>query len=113
MSDLSVTQLDELRAELERQIRRLERSMKTTDEAAKPVELDQTAVGRLSRMEALQNQHLTKNLQEREAIRYAQLHDALKRMDVGTYGRCTSCEAEIEFDRLLVYPETPVCAGCG
>lgn len=32
----------------------------------RPVALDQTAVGRLSRIDSLQNQGLTRNLQERE-----------------------------------------------
>jgi hypothetical protein len=37
----------EFRAELERQLARLERSMLVSEEAVRPVELDQRAVGRL------------------------------------------------------------------
>ena len=46
---LSEDQVADLRHELERQLARLEKSMKVTDEALRTVELDQTAVGRLSR----------------------------------------------------------------
>ena len=46
-SHLTSEQLDELRAELDRQLRKLERSMRTTTRAMKPVQLDQSAVGRL------------------------------------------------------------------
>jgi DnaK suppressor protein len=109
---LSEGQLDELRHELERQLVRLKRSMKTTEEAARPVELDQTAVGRLSRMDALQNQHLTKNLQEREEMRLAAIHEALARFEAGTYGTCTECQEAIAFDRLYVFPEAADCGGC-
>lgn len=42
---LTPEQLDALRAELDRELARLERSMVVTDEALRPVQLDQTAVG--------------------------------------------------------------------
>ncbi|MFV1986443.1 MAG: TraR/DksA family transcriptional regulator [Gemmatimonadota bacterium] len=109
---LSVEQLAELRGELERQLVRLERSMKITEHAARPVELDQTAVGRLSRMDALQNQHLMKNLQEREEMRLAAIHEALGRLEAGTYGTCTECDESIGFDRLYVVPEAADCGRC-
>jgi len=109
---LSEGQLDELRHELERQLARLKRSMKMTEEAARPVELDQTAVGRLSRMDALQNQHLTKNLQERENMRFAAIREALERLEAGTYGDCTDCGEPIAYDRLYVVPEAADCGQC-
>jgi len=112
MDHLTETQLTELRTELQRQLTRLERSMKVTEEAARPVKLDQTAVGRLSRMDALQNQALTKNLQERELIKYALLEQALERLESGTYGTCSDCAGPIPFERLLVFPETPSCGRC-
>ena len=111
-ASLSAEQLAELRDELERQLRRLRRSMKTTEEAARPVELDQTAVGRLSRMDAIQNQHLTKNLQEREEMSFAAIRKALKRLDAGTYGPCSECGEPIGFDRLFVMPEAEDCGQC-
>jgi DnaK suppressor protein len=108
----SVEQLAELRDELERQLGRLRRSMKTTEEAARPVALDQTAVGRLSRMDAIQNQHLTKNLQEREEMRLGAICEALERIDAGTYGVCVGCQGPIAFDRLYVVPEADDCGHC-
>lgn len=105
-------QLAELRAELEAELEKLERSMRTTEEGLKPVELDQTAVGRLSRMDELQNQAMTRNLHEREEIKLAGLVEALKRMEEGTYGTCTECGGEIPFARLEVFPETATCMEC-
>jgi DnaK suppressor protein len=112
MSHLDPSQLAELREELEHQLRRLERSMRVTGEAAAPVELDQTSVGRLSRMDSLQNQGLTRNLQEREETKLALLREAFARLDAGTYGLCVSCGGEIPFERLYVFPEAPVCSSC-
>lgn len=112
MSHLGTQQLDELRREIQRQLERLERSMRVTKEAAAPVELDQTAVGRLSRMDSLQNQGLTRNLREREELKLALLKEALARLEAGTYGLCVSCGGEIPFERLYVFPEAPTCSSC-
>lgn len=109
---LTGAQIEELKAELERQLRRLQKSMKITDEALRTVELDQTAVGRLSRMDSLQNQALSAGLREREAARLAQILEALERMREGTYGSCATCGAGIPFERLFVFPEAPECASC-
>ena len=91
---------------------RLERSMKLTDEAASPVELDQQAVGRLSRMDSLLSQGMARNLQERERARLAALVGALRRLEEGSYGVCTGCDDPIPFERLLVMPETSSCSAC-
>ena len=113
MNGLTPDQLEELARELERELARLHRSMPTTGEAARPVELDQTAIGRLSRTDALQHQHLTRDLHAREQIREGEILDALRRVEEGTYGRCASCGNAIPYGRLLVMPEARTCAGCG
>lgn len=87
--------------------------MRTTEEALQPVKLDQTAVGRLSRIDSLQNQGLTRNLHEREQAKLGQVMAAFKRIGAGTYGVCTECGGAIPFERLEVFPETPTCASCG
>jgi DnaK suppressor protein len=109
---LTPDQLSELKAELDRQLKKLMRSMRTTNRAMKPVQLDQTSVGRLSRIDNLQTQGLTAGLQAREQAKFGQITEALKRVDAGTYGRCVICGEPVAFERLLVFPEAPNCAGC-
>jgi DnaK suppressor protein len=109
---LSETQVAELRAELERQLSKLTRSMRTTTRAMKPIPLDQSSVGRLSRIDNLQTQGLTRGLQEREQAKLGQITEAMKRLEAGTYGRCVVCDEAIAFERLLIFPEAPNCAGC-
>lgn len=113
MTPLDDDQIATLREELDRQLRRLERSMTVTDAALEPVKLDQTAVGRLSRIDSLQNQGLTRNLREREQVKLARIQQALQRLADGSYGLCVSCGGEIDFNRLYVMPEAPACASCG
>lgn len=109
---LTPEQIAQVRDELLRTLAKLERSMKATDEAMRPVKLDQTAVGRLSRIDSLQNQGLTKNLQEREQAKLALVVEALRKIEEGRFGVCDHCGEPIEFERLLVFPETKSCAGC-
>ena len=113
MSDLTEAQIAGFRDELERQLAKLEKSMTVTDEALKTVELDQGAVGRLSRMDSLQNQGIAKGLRERESVRLALIQEALRRVDVGTYGVCITCGGGVAAERLFVFPESGTCAQCG
>ena len=79
---------------------------------AQLVELDQTSVGRLSRMDSLQNQALSSNLQDRERARLAGILSALERIEKESYGRCGECGEPIDYGRLLVFPEATTCKGC-
>jgi DnaK suppressor protein len=113
MKHLSDPQISALAEELETQLRKLEKSMSVTDEALKTVELDQTAVGRLSRMDSMLSQGMAQGLRERETVKLSLLRAALERFQAGTYGICTACGETVPFERLIVFPESPVCAGCG
>lgn len=109
---LAAEQRETIREELLRTLCRLERSMKATSGAARPRDLEQDTVGRLSRIEALQSQGLTHTLAEREKAQLAQIVAALRRLEEGTYGACNGCGGSIPFERLLVFPETLACAAC-
>lgn len=111
-STLSPSQIGEIREELLRALSRLERSMKISDQAARPVQLEQDTVGRLSRIDAIQNQGLAQSLQAREQVQLANILDALRRIEEGCYGACAACSQGIPFERLLVFPETRTCATC-
>lgn len=108
---LTAEQLTEIRTELRRTLGRIERSMKAG--GGRLPNLDQSSVGRLSRIEALQNQGLTQNLAERERRQLEQVLKALERIEEGTFGICNDCRAPIRFERLLVFPEALNCAACG
>ena len=108
---LTPDQIGQIRDELQRTLARLERSAKTNGNG-QPTEIDQGTVGRLSRIEAIQNQGLTRNLHDRERNQLEQVIEALRRIEKGTYGTCTSCHEPIRFERLLVFPEARNCNGC-
>ena len=113
LQPLTPDQVEMLRQDLLHELRRLERSMGVSERATEVVELDQTAVGRLSRMNSLQNQSMAKNLQERERTKLTLIFEAVERGEGGRYGLCLECGEPIALGRLSVFPESRECSSCG
>jgi len=90
----------------------LESIAETSDEAATVVELDQTKVGRLSRMDAMQAQAMAKATGQRREAMLRDISAALKRIDDGQYGFCVDCEEPIHPKRLDVNPMAMRCVDC-
>ncbi len=84
----------------------------TGTEAAAVVELDQTRVGRLSRMDALQGQAISQERERRRGIQLHKIAAALRRIDQDDYGYCAECGEEIAFKRLQFDPATTLCFNC-
>jgi DnaK suppressor protein len=81
-------------------------------ESDKTVELDQSRVGRLSRMDAMQAQQLAKASKEALSVRLRQVGQALRNLQRGEFGDCLRCEEPIGFKRLKARPEAPLCLSC-
>jgi DnaK suppressor protein len=84
----------------------------TATKAADTVELDQTRVGRLSRMDALQAQAMSVENQRRRALLLKNIAAALFRIKEDEYGYCLECGEDIAINRLQVDPSTPLCINC-
>lgn len=81
-------------------------------ESRKAVELDQTSVGRLSRMDALQGQAMNNAIAERRKLGLLKIESALKRAEGDEYGYCLRCGEEIVEKRLHFDPATLHCSEC-
>ena len=77
-----------------------------------PVELDQTRVGRLSRMDALRSQAMAQETERRRAIELGKIEAALSRIVAGEFGYCVACGEEISLKRLELDPTAPLCIDC-
>ena len=75
------------------------------------VELD-TSIGRLSRMDAMQNQQMALELRRRRENQLLRIDNAFKRMDQGRYGKCGKCGKLIDEARLEVFPDVVTCVAC-
>lgn len=81
-------------------------------EAAGTVELDQQRQGRLSRMDALQQQAMARAEQGRVVLQRKRIEAALQRIERGVYGDCARCGEPIAEARLKADPAAPLCTAC-
>ena len=86
-------------------------ALNASKDSANVVELD-TAFGRLSRMDAMQNQQMALELRRRQENQLLRIKNAFKRMDKGEYGKCSKCAKQIDDDRLEVFPDALKCVSC-
>ena len=84
----------------------------STEEDRKPVELDQSMVGRLSRMDALQGQAMQLETERRRGVELQRINAALARIDSNDFGFCLTCGEDIEEKRLEHDPTAPTCMVC-
>ncbi len=82
------------------------------DESAAIVELDQSKVGRLSRMDAMQAQAMAKASGQRRELMLRRIEAALKRIDNDEYGYCKECDEPINPKRLEFDPTADLCIDC-
>ena len=84
----------------------------TSDDAAKTVKLDQTAVGRLSRMDAMRAQGMAIETKRRREQLILKIENALHRITTGEFGICPECGEEINIRRLEADPTYTRCIKC-
>ena len=77
-----------------------------------PVELDQTRVGRLSRMDAMQQQAMSQAVARLTDLERQRIQSALGRMKSGDYGYCVICDEDIAEGRLRFDPSIMTCISC-
>jgi DnaK suppressor protein len=112
MSDNSNIDPEAVRAALIANRTELLRLVESSAEARRTVELDQSRVGRLTRMDALQSQAMSVETDRRRKVELQHIDAALGRIEDGDYGYCLGCGEPIALKRLALNPTTPVCIEC-
>jgi DnaK suppressor protein len=109
---LTGSQLAELRADLERLETELGGQLERLGDDSRPVVLDQQSVGRLSRMDAMQQQQMAAASAGHIRAHLSRVRRALAALDSGDFGYCYDCGEAIAFPRLKARPDSPLCVGC-
>lgn len=112
MSDRDDLDRKALRAQLETRRRELERHGDGEAEKTGTVTLDQQAVGRLSRMDALQGQQMALAQARRREAEIKRIDATLARLDGDEYGYCDECGDPIAIRRLELDPTVRTCIDC-
>lgn len=90
----------------------LESLSNLSKESRKTVTLDQQSVGRLSRMDALQQQAMANAAAQRRQHDLTRIEIALRLLENGDYGYCENCGEKIAPKRLEVDPLAVRCTPC-
>ncbi|MGF1531703.1 MAG: TraR/DksA family transcriptional regulator [Puniceicoccaceae bacterium] len=77
----------------------------------KAIEPD-VAIGRLSRLDAMQMQQMALATRREVEAEIRRLELALKRIDQGKFGTCNVCHKDIDLERLTLAPGSPTCLSC-
>jgi DnaK suppressor protein len=102
----------QIRQRLLQRQRELRALQETGEDSAGVVELDQTRVGRLSRMDALQGQAMSQERLRRRQRELQRIAAALRRLERGEYGDCRDCGEAIDVRRLEMDPAATLCIRC-
>ncbi len=105
-------EIDKYRQLLANKLESLQSNSEQLERAAETVVLDQSKVGRLSRMDAMQQQAMSQEQLRRRARQIKDIQAALQRLDEGDYGFCLDCGEDINPKRLEIDPATPYCIEC-
>ena len=108
---LSREQVERLRAVLDERVHEVEGALAAAGEDAAPVGLD-LAIGRLTRVDALQQQYMASSRRRNLEVELARIRQALVRIDGPSFGECELCSEPIGYRRLLVRPDATLCIRC-
>lgn len=111
MDELNEEQILELQERLSVLRDELTAMMQSTREGTRPVALDEP-IGRLTRMDAMQQQSMSKANRRQMDLRLRQVQQALSLVERKEYGLCRRCEEDIGYARLSARPESPYCITC-
>ena len=111
MNELTPEQVGELREALLALREELQELLSISRDGTKPVDLDEP-IGRLTRMDAIQQQSMSAASRRAFDVRLQQVQQALGLIERGDYGACRRCEDPIGYPRLKARPESPYCLDC-
>ena len=102
---------DSLKDKIDEDITTLKEQIATLEEKVKPISPD-CGLGRLTRLEAMGEQHVNNKILDESRLRLTRLKNALQRIDKPMFGICIECEESIGIGRISIRPESVRCVEC-
>jgi len=104
-------QIAEVKTLVEKEILKTENSIADYKEMTRPIEPDD-AIGRVSRMDAINNKSVTEAALRAAQRKLNDLQDVLRRVDSQAFGLCVNCREPIPIQRIILVPQAKVCMDC-
>lgn len=108
---LSIEDIIKIEEQASQELGRLQAEIGSSGDEVAAISPDK-AIGRLSRLDAMQMQEVAKEAQRRREDRITALQNALDRIDAGRFGQCEICKNWIPLARLEAQPEATRCGDC-
>lgn len=101
----------QIKALLEREIEKTKATIATYKESSGPIAPDD-AIGRVSRMDAINNRSIVQAAQRAAEDKLRKLEHMQDQIDNPEFGQCARCGIKIPVGRLILKPESPYCVRC-
>lgn len=108
---MDTEQREEIREKIGRAITETEKDIIDLEELTKPIAPD-NAIGRLSRMDAINNRSINQSQLHSNRSRLMMLKKAMERVDDPEFGLCMDCGEPIPIGRIMIMPEANLCVRC-
>lgn len=102
---------NDLHRKLIEEVKSIKEKIITLGKMSKPIAPD-NAIGRLTRMEAINAKSINDANIRTAKIRLMKLEKALEGINDPDFGICQLCEKKIPLKRLMIVPESNVCVQC-
>lgn len=102
---------DNLREKIHQQLARFEEEILQLEEMTKPIS-PENSLGRVSRMDAIQNKSVAEASLRSARKRVTSLKMALLKLEEDGFGKCSRCGQPIQPARLMFMPESSRCVRC-
>ena len=112
MNNLTTKQKKKLLLTLRKLESELKEQLQINKQATETVLLDQTAVGRVSRIDAMQQQSIAVSTRGKALLKLKKVQASLEAIESDNYGFCRQCDEAISFGRLNAQPQASLCLVC-
>ena len=104
-------QLSEIKEKILIEIEKTQKSVTTYKEITKPIAPD-CAIGRVSRMDAINNKSVTEAALRKAEEKLLKLEIVLSKVDEDDFGSCAKCGKQIPLGRIFLMPQSRHCVNC-
>ena len=96
---------------VKQEIEKTKKLIKTYKELNKPVAPD-VAIGRISRMDAINNKSITEASLKQAEDKLKNLEQVLTKVGTRDFAICLKCHKPIPIGRIMIRPESQLCVNC-
>ncbi|RZN84602.1 MAG: TraR/DksA family transcriptional regulator [Winogradskyella sp.] len=102
---------EEIAIQLKEEIVLTEEKIAHLEQLTQPISPND-AIGRVSRMDAINNKSVNENSLRQAKVKLSNLKRVLENLGTPDFGVCIKCKNEIPLGRILIRPQSLLCVNC-